>query len=233
MKRKTIISALALCACVLFTACGKQSSKYADYIETNMSQLEEKRLYDDVSLCGHSLEYHTVNSFIYELAEGGKTIDEYVKERGSNNEELNIVDYVKFADISKEEYLAAIDKYYPPDSKDDSKIKDREMYLSDAEIIYCGDDTKINNYFNQNVGTYRPEEHGEEEPTKNFFVTHGALARYVGGEKFKNEYLKHVFCTKYDNVRNFIEYFNIDRSTFEEIMRSAGAPDFYNIDELF
>lgn len=118
------------------------------------------------------------------------------------------------------------------DRKDKEEVfKDREEALADMEIIYCGDETKINNYYNENIQTYSDDE-SEAEPTKNFFVIHGSLIRYVGSEKY-HEYLKHVLGSKYDNVKNFIEYFKIDRSTFEEILTEAEDLDFYIIDELY
>lgn len=262
MKLKTTISALALCTCILLTACEQQSdpvdtsqpaaemskpaetvsdniqptSKYADYIETDISKLEDNGELGSVlesglgSFCGHKQEYHGIHSYVSELVDKEKN-DAYINEHGWGVEAFDIVDFVKYADISKEDYIASVNKYYPPDSEDADVLKEREKILSDIEIIYCGDQTKIDNYFNENDGSYNLAEN-ETEPTKNFFTIHGALMRYVGGKKY-HAYLERIFGTKYDNVKNFIEYFKIDRSTFEEIMKTAEASDFYNIDDLF
>lgn len=256
MKRKTIISAMALCICMLLTACGKEpapagasgadtdvsvieskptASKFADYIETDISKLEINGGLANVlesglgTFCGHNQKYHCIETFLDEASGNGKTFDDYVNECEQNS--INIVDFVKYADISKEDYIASINKHYPSDSNDPDVLEDREKNLSDVEVIYCGDETKTNNYFNENNGSYLNET-AKVDPTRNFFVTHGALMRYVGVEKY-HTYLEHVYGSKYDNVKNFIEYFKIDRSTFEEIMKKAEASDFYNIDELF
>ena len=90
---------------------------------------------------------------------------------------------------------------------------------------------KINNYFNFNIQSHSLEEN-ETEPTKNFFVIHGALIRHVGEEKYK-EYLTHVLGTKYDNIVSFIRNFEIDKGTFEEIMMEAEDLDFYDVGELY
>lgn len=233
MKDIKLITAVGLCFCIFLSACGQQSDpRYADYTQTDLLKLEEKELYpycEDITLCGHKNGYHGVSVAVSDFAENGKTLEDFVSEK-SGSEDFNIVEFVKFADISKESYKAYIDKYYPSDDKDEL-LKDREEALTDMEIIYCDDETKINNYFNENIQTYSNDE-SEAEPTKNFFVIHGSLIRYVGGEKY-HEYLKRVLGSKYDNVINFIRYFKINRSTFEEILTEAEDLDFYIIDELY
>lgn len=235
MQLKKELTAASLTLCLLLSACGQQPDpRYADYIETDMSKFEEHRLYDDVSLCGHKQSFHSIEVGMDEFSNNGRTSEEFIAEKGWGFDAFNIIEYVEFTDISKDGYKAYVDKYYPLDSERTDRealLKDREEFFADMEIIYCGNETKINNYFNENIQTYFKDEN-EEEPTKNFFYTHGALIRYVGVEKY-HEYLKHVIRSKYDNVKNFIEYFKIDRSTFEEVLREAENLDFYNIDELF
>lgn len=258
MKRKTIISAIALCMCILLTACGKEpapagvsgtdndvsvteskptASKYADYIETDISKFEINGGLAKVlesgggTYCGHKQEYHCIETLLDGASGNGKTIDDYVNERRLSN--INIVDFVKYADISKENYIVCINKCYPSDSNDPGVVGVREKCLSDVEIIYCGDETRIQNYFNENDGSMRTnDEANKTAPTKNFYVIHGALMRHVGVEKY-HTYLERVYGSKYDNVKNFIEYFKIDKSTFEDIMKTAEASDFYDIDDLF
>lgn len=237
MKTKKEFIALSLSLCILLSACGQQPDlKYADYTETDLLKLEEKSLYpygEDITLCGHKNGYHGVSVAVSDFAENGKTLEDFASEK-SGSEDFNIVEFVKFADISKDSYKEYVDKYYPLDSdrKDkDEILKDREELLADMEIIYCGNETKINNYFNENIQTYSKDEN-EAEPTKNFFVIHGALIRYVGVEKYHG-YLKRVLGSKYDNVVNFIRFFKIDKNTFEKILTEAEDLDFYNISELY
>lgn len=258
MKHKTIISAITLCTCILLTACGKEpapagvsgtgnnvsvteskptASKFADYIETDISKLEKNNGLKNIlesglgTFSGYTQRYHCIEGFVDDASANGKTLDDYVNERESSG--INIVDFVKYADVSKEAYVAGINKCFPADSEDAGVLKDRERLLADVEVIYCGDEVKINNYFNENDGSMRTDDEANKTaPTKNFYVIHGALMRHVGVKNY-HPYLEHVFGTKYDNVKNFIEYFKIDKSTFEDIMKTAEASDFYDIDDLF
>ena len=222
MKKECI--ALSLSLCMLLSACSRQPDpRYADYTQSDLLELEEHSLFpfgEDMCLCGHREGYHSIHFALDEFTGNGKTAEDFISEKNSDSEDFNIVEFVKFADISKESYKAYIDKYYPSDS----------VELADMEIIYCGDETKINNYFNFNIQSHSEE--NETEPAKNFFVIHGALIRHVGEEKYK-EYLTHVLGTKYDNVVSFIRHFEIDKGTFVEIMAEAEDLDFYIIDELY
>lgn len=237
MKFKKYLIPIVLLFCLALSACQQSAGgKYADYIETDTSKLEEKKLYDDESLCGHVQRFHSIPSGLNELSKNGKNDDEFIDSTGWGSESLNIVDYVKFADISKDDYIAFVNsKYKTADGEKaadaDENAKLLEEALADAEAIYSGDETKISNRFNQNVQTYKPTD-SEKEFSKNFFTVHGALIRYVGADKYQ-DYMKYVLETKYDNVKNFIEYFKIDKSTFEKIMEQAEASDFYNAGDLF
>lgn len=273
MKRKTTISALALCICMLLSGCGEQAaqlntpqiglaadrpestpvsasqpestaskssesvsddkqsgSKYAEFIETDLSKFEEDDLLEwfleqGDHPFGYNLDYLDIDTFLIDIC-GEEKVDEYVNEMEENNRLWNVVDFVKYANISKEDYIAAVEKICT------SGGEELERQLSNIEIIYCGDETKIANYFNHNSRSFVPEHNNVTEPTKNFFFIHGALSRYADYAELCS-YLGPIYSTKYDNVKNFIEYFKIDRSTFEEIMKKADASDFYNIDDLF
>ncbi|MDE6726606.1 MAG: hypothetical protein K2J80_01555 [Oscillospiraceae bacterium] len=273
MKRKTTISAIALCLCLLLSGCGEQAaqpntsqtgsvadqpestpvsasqpestaskpsesvsddkqfdSKYAEFIETDLSKFEDDDLLGGFleqgdAPFGYNPDYLSVDTFLYDIC-GEEKANEYFNEVKENNRLMNVVDFVKYANISKEDYIAAVEKIYT------SGDEEWNRYMSNIEIIYCGDETKIDNYFNYNSRSFNAEYNNVTEPTKNFFCIHGALLRYVDYAELR-KYLGPVYSTKYDNVKNFIEYFKIDRSTFEEIMKKAEASDFYNIDDLF
>lgn len=212
------------------------NTKFADYVETDPSEYKPTGKLESVlesglgTYCGHTQDFHSIPSYVYSLVDDEKH-NSYVDEHGWGVDAFDIVDYVKSMDISKEDYIAGVNKCYPPDSEDANVLKEREKILADAEIIYCEDDTKIYNYFNQNDWSYKPAEN-EKEPSKNFFVTHGAIMRYLGAGNY-HIYLDCVYGTKYDNIKNLIEYFKLDRSKFEEIMKKADALDFYDVDDLF
>lgn len=212
------------------------NTKYADYVETDSSKYKPTGKLESVlesglgTYCGHTQDFHSIPSYVYSLVDDEKH-NSYVDEHGWGVDAFDIVNYVKSMDISKEDYIASVDKCYPPDSEDADVLKEREKILADAEIIYCEDDARIYNYFNQNDWSYKPAEN-EKEPSKNFFVTHGAIMRYLDVEGY-HAYLDCVYGTKYDNIKNLIEYFKLDRSKFEEIMKKADALDFYDIDDLF
>lgn len=212
------------------------NTKYADYVETDLSKYKPTGKLESVlesglgTYCGHTQDFHSIPSYVYSLVDEEKH-NSYIDERGWGVDTFDIVDYVKSMDISKEDYIASVNKCYPPDSEDADALKEREKILADAEIIYCEDDARIYNYFNQNDWSYKPAEN-EKEPSKNFFVTHGAIMRYLGVEGY-HAYLDCVYGTKYDNIKNLIEYFKLDRNRFEEIMKKADALDFYDIDDLF
>lgn len=256
MKHKTTISAIAFCFCMLLSGCGEQpaqvnmpqtasntskpsesvsddkqsGSKYEGFIETDLSKFKDNSVLEGFleqgdAPFGYNMDYLGIDSFLIDIC-GEEKFDKYLNEVKESNRLENVVDFVKFADISKEDYIAAVEKICTLGDEE------AERFLSDIEIIYCGDETKIDNYFNCNSRSFNAEYNNVTEPTKNFFCIHGALLRYVDYAELRS-YLDPIYSTKYDNVKNFIEYFKIDRSTFEEIMKKAEASDFYNIDALF
>ena len=134
MKKECI--ALSLSLCMLLSACSRQPDpRYADYTQSDLLELEEHSLFpfgEDMCLCGHREGYHSIHFALDEFSGNGKTAEDFISEKNSDSEDFNIVEFVKFADISKGSYKAYIDKYYPSDS----------VELADMDIIYCGDETR-------------------------------------------------------------------------------------------
>lgn len=232
MKTKQALTAIALSLTLLLTGCQQASSKYSDYILKDLIKHEAHKLPQDETLCGHEEGYHNISAGLAKLSANGKTIDDFVSEK-KETEELNIVEFVKYADISGEAFAEYVNTAFPDkDEKgsENSGYKEiRELYSSD--IIFSGNEAKINNHFNKNVSTYQKTE-AEIEPSKNFFCIHGSLIRQVGKDKY-HEYLKYVIGSKYDNIKNFTEYFKIDKDTLENVLKTAEASDFYDVEDLF
>lgn len=224
MKKLAVILILTLSLCL--STCSERRTLY-EYILTvdAVDALSEKELPKDELFCGHNKYYHTVDIELYERASGyaQKTYDLIP----NFSDDKNIESFIDISHINKDNFIEYLDEIYPEgDMVFNPDIKARAAF--DPEIIYSGDDIAIGMHFNQNCSSFK----ASTIPTKNFFIIHGAVIRYIGKDKYMT-YLSHVYGTKYDNISNLIHYFNIDKVTFINLMNCNKAADFYNCRELF